>query len=515
MRLFSKLRKLNQDGFDHVVMGMLFVVAFGVLGTGYIIMTHAATQSDYIYNGNGKCIDNAGNRKVPGNPIQIYDCNKTDGEVWKINATSVRAGTIVNANGYCMTVPRSRKSERTYILLENCHNAPGQLWKVNSANHTITNPNSGLCLDNRWSHDVNGNPLWIYQCNGTIAQEWLPKAIAQPVQGPTVNITASPATVTAGSAATLTWSSKYAIRCTAGGGWAGTLPTSGSQSTAKLTQATTYTISCVGSQGSASAQTTVQVTSGGGGGGGGSSAGESIISTLYAYPTLSSWSQVINSSPTVKYAIVNICAPDGSGSGCGRPADEANPAWLPTLANLKKSGITPLYYISTNYGAVPLTVLESEIRNAVTWYATPAPMFDTVSVGATCNNGSSPIPCVTYYSDLYKYAVSAGAAAVEYNPGTIPPSSYMFGSKEIMQVYEGTASGFERSSFPTWMAQYPSREFAATLSAGTGATVGVDVSDATNYHIGNIYEDNEAEPPNYSTLPSFWSTEIADVKNAK
>lgn len=243
---------------------------------------------------------------------------------------------------------------------------------------------------------------------------------------------------------------------------------------------------------------------------------EHIISTLYAYPTESSWNQVESSAPTVKYAIADVCAPDGTGSGCdGQPADAVNSAWVPTFTALKTAGITPLYYISTNYGAIAINTLEEEIQNAITWYGSPSPMFDTTSTGATCTNGGDSMPCATYYGDLYTYAVNAGASAVVYNPGTIPPSNYMFGNKEIIQVFEGTAANFEGSSFPSWMTNYPASEFAATLSVGSSSSVGGDISDAVKDHIGNFYEDDESEPPNYSTLPAFWTTEVSDVANAQ
>jgi hypothetical protein len=246
----------------------------------------------------------------------------------------------------------------------------------------------------------------------------------------------------------------------------------------------------------------------GGTGSGSSSTAEHIISTLYAYPTLASWGQVESGAPTVKYAIVNICAPNGTGSGCGSPATEANPDWDGTIAALKNAGITPLYYISTNYDAEPLATVESELANAKAWYGVANPMFDTTS---TNDPG--------YYQSLYNYAVGLGATAVVFNPGTVAPQSYMFGgttgSKEIIQMFEGTAGDFEGTSFPAWMKDYPASEFAATLSVGTAGSVGGDVKDAVNDHIGNFYEDDEAESPNYSTLPAFWANEITDVKDAE
>lgn len=77
---------------------------------------------------------------------------------------------------------------------------------------------------------------------------------------PTVQLTADPTAVAAGSAAMLSWSSTNATACTASGGWSGTLAASGSRSTGALTSATTYSLVCTGPGGSsAPAHATVAI----------------------------------------------------------------------------------------------------------------------------------------------------------------------------------------------------------------------------------------------------------------
>lgn len=244
------------------------------------------------------------------------------------------------------------------------------------------------------------------------------------------------------------------------------------------------------------------------------SSNEHIISTLYAYPTESSWGQVEHAAPTVKYAIINICAPDGSGPGCNdQPATAKNPDWPATISALKNAGITPLYYISTNYGQNAISTMESDLQQSINWYGVASPHWDTMQPNGTCNNGGSPMPCTTYNQDLYNYAISQGASAVMYNPGTTygVSTADMFGPKEIIEMFEGTAASFEKTSFPSWMSSYAPDQFVVTLSAGSSSTIGNDVKDAVKDNIGNIYEDDQAEPPNYSTLPSFWNVEVSDV----
>lgn len=369
--------------------------------------------------------------------------------------------------GKCLDDWHQGATNGTIIDLYDCNGTAAQQWNINS-DHTIENAN-GKCLDNWQQKSANGNPIKAFTCTSTDpAEQWqlTGSILKNPQTGKCVDASAS-----------VTTNGEPLELYTCNGG-----------------KNQTWTASLVGGGSSD--------TSGGSSGSG--STTEHIISTLYAYPTTASWVQVENAAPTVKYAIVNICAPDGSGSGCGRPADEASPAWKPTIQALQKAGITPLYYISTNYGAEPLSTVEGELANAKAWYGITDPMFDTTST----NNPS-------YYGSLYSYAVDHGANAVVYNPGTEVPQSYMFGSKEIIQVYEGTATNFRSTSFPSWMKQYPASEFSATLSAGSSANVGIDVQDAAKDNVGNFYEDDESEPPNYATLPTFWQTEVQDVAGAK
>ncbi len=94
---------------------------------------------------------------------------------------------------------------------------------------------------------------------------------------PTVTLTPSSTSVTSGGTITLTWSSENATTCTASASptnsaWAGSESTSGGPvTTSPITAATTFTLACTGSGGTASGTATVGVSapSGSGKGGGG------------------------------------------------------------------------------------------------------------------------------------------------------------------------------------------------------------------------------------------------------
>ncbi|MEZ5500725.1 MAG: hypothetical protein R3E77_15030 [Steroidobacteraceae bacterium] len=88
---------------------------------------------------------------------------------------------------------------------------------------------------------------------------------------PTINLTASAASVTRGGTVTLNWSVTDADNCSASGGWSGSRQaTGGSEMSSPVNATTTFTLSCQGRGGSATASTTVNPTdprtsSGGGG----------------------------------------------------------------------------------------------------------------------------------------------------------------------------------------------------------------------------------------------------------
>jgi Subtilase family len=84
-------------------------------------------------------------------------------------------------------------------------------------------------------------------------------------------LSASATSVTAGSTATLTWSSVNASSCAAGGDWSGSLATSGSRTVTPTTVGTaTYTLTCANTAGTSSASSvSLTVTAAPSGGGGG------------------------------------------------------------------------------------------------------------------------------------------------------------------------------------------------------------------------------------------------------
>ncbi|HEY2003865.1 MAG TPA: ricin-type beta-trefoil lectin domain protein [Candidatus Saccharimonadia bacterium] len=123
-----------------------------------------AIRNGVAYN----CLDNSHSGTSNGTKIDLYTCNGSGAQKWSLSTE--QPGPIVNSDGKCLAV--NATTSGTYAQLWDCIGSSGETWAYNASNHTIVNPTSGLCLDDKWSAQAPGNPIWAYKCNGTLAQVW-------------------------------------------------------------------------------------------------------------------------------------------------------------------------------------------------------------------------------------------------------------------------------------------------------------------------------------------------------
>ena len=124
-----------------------------------------------------------------------------------------------------------------------------------------------------------------------------------PPPTPSVTLSVSPTSITAGQSATLTWSSTQAVSCAASAGWTGSEATSGTQVvTPTAAGSVTYTLTCTGA------------ASGGGGYGGGGSPGLTAAQTA-----------TLTVNPATAFVVKALVA-DGAGVAATQEANLVN-AW--------------------------------------------------------------------------------------------------------------------------------------------------------------------------------------------
>lgn len=96
---------------------------------------------------------------------------------------------------------------------------------------------------------LNGTSTFTLSCLGSGGTTNQSATVQVVSQGPTISLSASPATISPSGTSVLSWSATNATSCTASGAWSGTKSVSGSQTVGPLSASATYTLNCAGSGG--------------------------------------------------------------------------------------------------------------------------------------------------------------------------------------------------------------------------------------------------------------------------
>jgi Spherulation-specific family 4 len=147
-----------------------------------------------------------------------------------------------------------------------------------------------------------------------------------------------------------------------------------------------------------------------------------IVIPLYVYPSNStSWNALTDAKENFpNVPLVAVVNPDNG------PGSLVDGNYLQGIANLKKSRILVLGYISTRYGRVNLKEAARQVLQYQQWYDLDGIFFDEMSSVSGFED---------YYSELSSYAKDLGLSVTFGNPGTSVSPSY-FGTVDTIIVYE-------------------------------------------------------------------------------
>ena len=313
-----------------------------------------------------------------------------------------------------------------------------------------------------------------------------------PPAAPAISLSATPASITAGAASTLTWSTTGATACTASGPWSGSEPTAGSTSTGALSASATYTLSCTGTGGSAAASATVTVTPAT------QSAKkvcESVAIPAYFYPTAGGlWNTAGAAEPGVGIMVANVA---------NGPGTAVNSNYTAAIAQARVAGVQVFGYVYTNYGAISLSTVEANISAWKNLYGVTSIFLDEAS---TSNSELS------YYESLtsYVHAEASGAKTIV-NFGTIPAQSEM-NAGDVVITFEGDYSSYEGIHFPTWTASFaPTRFYNIVYDVPDQPSMLTVLNEAASAGVGYVYATNDLLPNPYDTLPPYLSAEASQA----
>ncbi|MEV1061744.1 ricin-type beta-trefoil lectin domain protein [Streptomyces sp. NPDC050263] len=149
------------------------------------------TVTGFGENGSGawkglanKCLDLAGALTTAGTPIQLYTCNGSKAQKFRIDsasATDPSTGAL-KILGKCVVPKDAGTANGTLVVIADCTGAAGQQWTA-TATGTLKHVSSGKCLDVPSSNSADSTDLQLYTCNSTTAQSWVPDKETKYVYG--------------------------------------------------------------------------------------------------------------------------------------------------------------------------------------------------------------------------------------------------------------------------------------------------------------------------------------------
>ncbi|MEU7975243.1 ricin-type beta-trefoil lectin domain protein [Micromonospora sp. NPDC049089] len=122
------------------------------------------TSSAYASASSGRCLDVPNSNTTNGTQPVIWDCNGAANQRW------TRSGQTLQALGKCLDAP-SNAAAGAKVQIWDCNGGTNQQWAVNS-NGTISNAQTGLCLDVNNNATANGTTVILWTCTAAANQRW-------------------------------------------------------------------------------------------------------------------------------------------------------------------------------------------------------------------------------------------------------------------------------------------------------------------------------------------------------
>ncbi|MCT9078513.1 ricin-type beta-trefoil lectin domain protein [Streptomyces fulvoviolaceus] len=121
----------------------------------------------------GKCLDLSSSSTTAGTAIQLYSCNGTKAQRFRIDpADDSDASTgALKVLKQCVMPKDGGTANGTAVVIAACSGATNQQWTSTDSN-TLKHVASGKCLDVPSSNSASGTDLQLYTCNASSAQTW-------------------------------------------------------------------------------------------------------------------------------------------------------------------------------------------------------------------------------------------------------------------------------------------------------------------------------------------------------
>ncbi|MEU9033307.1 ricin-type beta-trefoil lectin domain protein [Streptomyces sp. NPDC048352] len=112
-----------------------------------------------VIGASGKCIDVESGKTADGTPVQIYPCNETKAQQWRLTGNTVRA------LDKCLTASGAK------LVLVACDGSDKQKFVYRASDKSLYNPATSQCVDVP-NNAADGGDLQLWSCNATGPQQF-------------------------------------------------------------------------------------------------------------------------------------------------------------------------------------------------------------------------------------------------------------------------------------------------------------------------------------------------------
>ncbi|MEU7027115.1 ricin-type beta-trefoil lectin domain protein [Streptomyces sp. NPDC046275] len=137
-------------------------------GLGWIGNADATIE---LHAAKGKCLDVQGGGKNNGTPVQVYTCNGSAAQKWRLES-GTGGLQLINVNSFkCLDVNGNNAANGTKIQIVTCNTTPAQTWDYTPrATTPLRNIGTGKCV-NFPAYDL-GKDAVLWDCNATGPQQF-------------------------------------------------------------------------------------------------------------------------------------------------------------------------------------------------------------------------------------------------------------------------------------------------------------------------------------------------------
>ncbi len=135
----------------------------------------------------GKCLDLASSSTVAGTAIQLYGCNGTRAQQFRIEGATPTDSSkgALKVLDQCVVPKDGATADGTAAVIAKCTGAAAQQWTTVEAGHKLKHVASGKCLVVPGANTASGTDLTLSTCDASgAAQSWAPANETKYVYGP-------------------------------------------------------------------------------------------------------------------------------------------------------------------------------------------------------------------------------------------------------------------------------------------------------------------------------------------